>query len=214
LKGDFWEVSYGKTNTNIKNLERIRYIVRLLESPNRDFHCHELATLVKGYQPIHCFHNIREIEPSECDECSDEGQGKIHLVDPTENEISRKDLDACINVAMDLWQEANEPNIPENERAKAMEDWEKAKYHFRKEYGLFFNETKAGGLRPKVLKRLKRDFEKSRTNVKKQISKAISDIAKKIPSFSIYLQIHIQTGIRCTFRPDPEDMDWTIEWGK
>ena len=214
LKGDFWEISYGKNNTNIRNLERIRYIVRLLESPNKDFYCHELAALVKGDQPENCLPNLRGIDPIECDECSGEGQRKIHLVDPTENEISGNDLKACINVAMDLWQEANEINVPENELAKAKEDWEKAKKHFRNEYGLFFIETKKGGLRPKVLKRLNRDAEKSRTNVKKQISKAISDIAKKIPSFSIYLEKHIQTGIKCEFIPGSDDHKWTIDWGK
>ncbi len=44
LKGDFWEISYRGNETTIKDLERIRYIVRLLESPNNDFYCHELVS--------------------------------------------------------------------------------------------------------------------------------------------------------------------------
>jgi hypothetical protein len=213
LKGDFWEVSFGGNETTIRNLERIKYIVRLLESPNKDFYCHELALLVKGENPDTCFPDPREIDPIESDDHAYARQDKINVVDPTEDEISREDLAACKNIANGLWQAANDPNMREEERANAKKDWKKASDHFSNEYGLFFYESKTGGLRPKIMKRLKSDFERSRINVKKQISKAISDIAEKNPSFSAYLENHIRTGIKCAFRPDPEDKCWTIEWG-
>ena len=59
LKGDFWEIAYYGNETNIRDLERTKYIVRLLETPNKDFHCHELILLVKGNDPYNYFAEAR-----------------------------------------------------------------------------------------------------------------------------------------------------------
>jgi hypothetical protein len=214
FKGDFWEISYCGNETNIRNLERTKYIVRLLEKPNEDFHCHELVLLVKGDDPYNYFAKLAEIDPIESDDQTEAWQGRINFVNPIEDEISPEELDACINVADGLWQQANDPKIPEEEREKAKKYWTTAQYHYGQEYGLFFYESKTGDLRSKKMQRLRQEFERCRTNVKRQISNALLDIGEKDPLFCSYLKNHIQTGIKCVFKPDPNEVPWIIDWGK
>lgn len=51
FKGEYWQVNFNGEETLVQNLERIRYIVHLLENPNKEFYCYELTKMVKMIQP-------------------------------------------------------------------------------------------------------------------------------------------------------------------
>ena len=51
LEGDFWAINYKGVKANLKDLKRLRYIVHLIDNPNKEYYCHELSSLVNGQQP-------------------------------------------------------------------------------------------------------------------------------------------------------------------
>ncbi|MBW2173914.1 MAG: hypothetical protein JRF64_04595, partial [Deltaproteobacteria bacterium] len=48
FEGDFWAVYYNGNRTQFRDLERLRYVIHLLDKPRREFYANELISLVKG----------------------------------------------------------------------------------------------------------------------------------------------------------------------
>lgn len=48
LNGDYWEIGYKGQLTKLRNLERLRYIIHLLDNANTEIYSHDLVNLVKG----------------------------------------------------------------------------------------------------------------------------------------------------------------------
>lgn len=86
LKGDYWKINFNKDETLIKDLERIRYIVHLLQNPNKELYCQYLTTLVKGLNP----EVNKEYGKMGKDELENEGLSLVDL--PIEN-LTREEKD-------------------------------------------------------------------------------------------------------------------------
>jgi hypothetical protein len=211
LEGDYWKIRFNGEETILKNLKRVRYIVRLLENPGKEFCCHELESIVSGKDVGIVPLDIRSIDPNETDFFENSEDQKIHAIDPAENDIYENDLKQYEEMANDLWEKKNEAFLSESERTKAERDWEKLVLYFS-QIGLGWHKSKNGGLKVKLRKRLKKEFDRFRINVQKQITKTRVDIEKIMPSLSKYLKRHIKTGMKCEFRPDPDDAGWEIRW--
>jgi hypothetical protein len=211
LHGHYWEVRFNGSRIMLKALPRIRYIVHLLDNPNKDFFCDELVTLVKGQDTGLFQHDIESIDPVESDDKNSEKQ-RVQPIDRMENALSVDDLQKIKKLAYDLWKRRNAPCMSDSERAKADSDWRKVSEILSQEYGLVFVELKSGGLKVRSVKRLKTEFERSRTNVKKHISNAIGDIKAILPSLSEYLTNYVHTGKWCVFRPPPGDAGWDVRF--
>jgi hypothetical protein len=211
LHGDYWEVKFNGSLFMLRALPRIRYIVHLLNNPNKDFFCDELVTLVKGQETGSFQRDIEAIDSVESDDENSEKQ-RVQPIDRVENELSGDEFQKIKAIFHDLWKRKNDPCVSDSQRAKAESDWQEASWSLSREYGLVFSESKSGGLVVRRLKRLKKEFERARTNVKKQISNAIGDIKTIKPSLSEYLTNHVQTGMRCVFRPPPGDAGWDVRF--
>jgi len=215
LEGDIWKLIYNGDQTSLRNLERIRYIVHLIDNPNREFYSHQLTNLVKGNnQELQDLRAINTIDPINSNDEDENKFQKTTLDDPYELDIQPKELQPIRKIAMQLWEKLNDPELSANEKSKAQDDWAKAVNYFSSQYGIILK-SKKDGIYLKVKKRLKKDYEKARTNVRKHIKNAIKDFDKKIPSLSKYLKNHIHTGNKCVYIPDPEDaFIWTVKWNR
>jgi hypothetical protein len=211
-KGDFWKIHFNGEETFIKDLERIRYIAHLLDNPNKDFFCHELTTLVKrNSNELSDLKMIHGIDPIESDNQEKKDQ-KINFVIPYESGLDQEDLYAIKKVAKKLWEKLNDPDLIDNERNEAKNNWEKAKLVYLNQYGISLKSSEKGPILTEN-RRLKEDFEKARSNVTKHIKNAIKNIRKKIPSLSAHLDNTIRTGAKCCYQPDPTNpIKWRILW--
>lgn len=212
LIGDFWKVRFNGDQTTLRNLERIRYIVHLIDNPNKEFYCHQLTNLVKGNSPeLSDFGAIDTIDPIISNNDENDFQ-KITLDDFYELGIEPEDRQAIEKIAKELWEKRNDPELSADEKSKAKDAWVKAVHYYSSQYGILLKSSKNGPIFEEK-KRLKKDYEKARTNVRKHIKNAIEDIDKKIPSLSKYLENHINTGFKCVYEPSPGDPKiWTVNW--
>ncbi len=213
LEGDFWTIKYNGVKTNLKDLKRLRYIVHLIDNPNKEYHCHELVNLVNGENSeVSDSNMLNMIDPIEYNEDKEQTDQKIQLVDPFESDMPHAELKAIKKVADGLWGELNDPNLNKNEKTEAQNNWDTAKKYYLNELGISLISTEKKAIL-KINKRLKNDFEKARSNVRKNINNALKDIKKKIPALSEYLNNRIRTGIKCSYKPTPDEpFSWTINW--
>jgi hypothetical protein len=206
FRGDYWQINFNGEETLVRDLERVRYIIHLLEYPNKDFYCHELTKLVKKI----------ELEPHQYysamgeDELANEG---LNLVDlPIEHlekdEKRRLELIACI-----LWEQYKNSSYGSNQdMLKAKKQWEVGKRYLLNEYGIVVSSSNNGPIF-RVYARLRNEVERARSNVTKQIKSAIKSIGVQIPSLADHLKNAISTGAKCCYRPDPiNPIEWTILW--
>lgn len=205
LKGDYWKVNFGAKDAIIKDLERIRYIVHLLGNPNKEFYCQDLTALVKGLNPeINKDYGKMGKEKLEEDNLS--------LVDLQTEMLSFEEKENLENMAYDAWEKAKNPQIGKHLKDKAINEWESVKSHLFNEYGIIVFSSDRG-LSFRIKRRLKKDFEKARSNVTKHIKTAIKTIGKTIPSLSTHLKNTMRTGATCCYQPDPSNpIEWTIIW--
>jgi len=215
IEGDIWKVIYNGDQTSLRNLERIRYIVHLIDNPNREFYSHQLTNLVKGNnQELQNLRAINTIDPINSNDEDENKFQKTILDDPYELDIQPEELQAIKKIAMQFWEKLNDPELSDNEKSEAQDNWAKTVNFYSSEYGIILKPNK-DGIYLNVKKRLKKDYEKARTNVRKHIKNAIKDFDKKIPSLSKYLKNHIHTGNKCVYIPDPEDaFIWTVKWNR
>ena len=212
LKGDYWKVRFCGTEINIRALKGTRYLVHLLGNPHKPFYCHELTSLVEGIRNEISMLHMNSIDPVESSNDDNFDEQRIQAIDPIDHDMSSDDMRNIINHLNDLVEKLRDPQIPESEKNYTHDVLRKVRQHLDREYGIYFVNSRNGRLIPKVRKRLIAEFERIRINVKKHISKTISDLRSKIPALSYYLKNHIHTGMKCEFRPDPDDAGWDIRW--
>ena len=200
LSGDFWEVRYKGQSVLLKNLERIRYIVHLVEKPNKEFSARFLVSLVKKNRPW---------TTEKYDKLIDEqlrGEGFGHGADLS-TELPKEEFENLKKIAYRLW---NKTSIaPDDENAKA--DWARCKGYMQ-EYGVLVKE-RHDDLIFTSKSRLNEDAEKARSNVQKRVAAAIKDIRKKLPPLADHLQDKISTGKVCVYKIDSDNqLNWDISW--
>jgi hypothetical protein len=205
LKGDYWKINFRGKEIILKNLERIRYVVHLLENPNQEFYCRDLTALVKGLNPeTNQYYGKMGEEQLEKDNLS--------LTDLQIEMLSPEEKENLENMAYDIWEKTKNASLGKHQKDAAINEWERVKSHLLNEYGIMvFSSDK--GLSFKIKLRLKKNSEKARSNVTKHIKNAIKSIGKAIPSLSTYLKNTLRTGATCCYRPDPNNpIEWTILW--
>jgi len=203
--GDVWEIRYGGQNTILKDLERIRCIIHLLNNPDKEFFPTELRKLVKQYT-----HGPDEMYEKMCNEQLEiEGVSLENL--PIEI-LSLEDKRRLETQANDVWENlkvARSKGDPKRISQRESE-WHKLKGFFQKEYGVGIIKSDIG-LSFYYRQRLKERAEKDRINLYKQINQSKEDIKKEIPSLYEHLNRFIKTGNRFGYSPDPEGIvDWEV----
>ena len=130
LIGDYWDIRYQGEETRIRNLERICYIIHLLDNPGVEFSSHSLTSLVKGNKPLSDKYYSKLSE----EQLQKEGltQGET-LTDP----FSGKDYEDFKKIVHILW----ERSITSQDDEKAQADWENCKNIAQNEYGTVVDDS-------------------------------------------------------------------------
>jgi hypothetical protein len=92
--------------------------------------------------------------------------------------------------------------------AEYEEKWETFLKYITNNFGIFITRTEKG-LSFYKKSRLSEDAEKARSNVSKQIRKALDDMKRKIPSLADHLDKSIKRGAKCCYQPI-EKIEWNI----
>jgi hypothetical protein len=206
LKGDYWAIKYRGELSLLINRERIRYIIHMLEYPNREFYVHELIDLVKGHDPI----VNQEYSKMDPEQLENEG---LSLTEFQIEHLSPEEKSRLEDVAHNQWGALIKAKKLGGEKLEITQnEWDKMARHLLREYGVSVYPSNKG---PKFnyKPRWKNNIEKARILVKTHIGKAIKDLRPKIPSLAEHLYRHIHTGGTCVYRPDPNDpIEWVIHW--
>jgi len=101
----------------------------------------------------------------------------------------------------------------EGQRDKAQKELDMFKEHVLAEHGIAIRVTPNGTIELAKKSRPGPETEKARSNVKNQITHALSEIEKSIPSLAKHLRNHIKKGVYCEYTPDEKNpVDWYISW--
>ena len=179
LNGDYWKVKFNGETKTLKDLPRLRYIIRLLENQNKKFSHYELQLLVSGKQP-----DVNENYSKMNDEQLQKEGFSVNL---QIDEISPEELDKLGNTVHDA--------LDDEKQYQAMIK------HLRNEYGIMVMSTKNGPVFKKF-KRLDKDSEKVRSTVTKNIGNAINDMKEKFPPLHDHLKQYIKTDGTCRYEID------------
>lgn len=202
LNGDYWEIGYKGKETKLRNLERLRYIIHLLDNANIEIYSHYLVNLVKGERPEV---NNAYAEMGE-EQLKTEG---LSLEDIHNQDISIEEKKKLEDWAYEIW-ERLQKSIGSLTQKTAEKNWQNLKNHFFNEYGIKIDDSKKG-LKFYEKARLSKDFEKARVNVAQNISKAIRDIETNLPALGRHLRKQIDKGAKCIYRSDADDpITWDI----
>jgi len=201
LKGEFWDIRYRGEETHIRNLERIRYIIHLLDNPGVVISSHRLVSLVKGNesQPDQIFDKLSE------EQLQKEGLTQDEILT---NGDTKEDYEKLKNDLRRLWERC----ITSSDTEKARTEWENGKNIAQNEYGIIVNDS---GKDLKFFKKekLKKEVENARSNVSKQIGAAIKDFEEKLSSLAEHLKRNISRGAVCIYNTDTENpISWNIRW--
>lgn len=203
LHGDYWEIGYKGKETKLKNLERLRYIIHLLDNAGKEIYSHDLVKLVKGDSPK-VNNDYAKMEEERLE--TEEGLSLAEIYTPDLSDEERTKLE---DLAYETW-DGYKSSIGSPTQKEQEKNWEAAKRHFRNEYDLFIYESKKG-LKFYKKARLKKDIEKARVNVSQNISKAIKDIETELPALGRHLRNQIDKGAKCIYRADADDpITWDI----
>ena len=203
-KGDSWQVLYEGKETVIRNRERLRYLITLIENPNVVFSPTELAGLVKGAaiqigqvpQEIGEWQLVGnlELDPKFC-QYEPDSKGKSQA-------------ERITDLIHNAWKEFRSGKM-------TIENWELVKKTIIEEYKIIIDDNK-DQLRYRHLSGGNVEFinaqmlQNARTNVKKNIDAARNDCSK-IPQLLEHLKRSIRTGSKICYAPGEHAPQWSIK---
>ncbi len=207
-RGNIWIVKFTGKWTAFKDNEMLRYIIHLLDNPNKQIHILDLKNAVKGDNSDNLgnaynstakeYVSLEEIDASSYD------------IDLSEDDFDKFE-EIINNTASKL--KAADAGSDEMKKSDTREEWENLKKHLLNNYGLEVGLSKDNKPNIKKHRRLKPEVEKVRQNIKNQINKGYRYIAKSFPALSSYLKDHISRGVHCVYTPDNNDpIKWDIFW--
>jgi hypothetical protein len=127
LHGDYWEIGYKGKETKMRNLERLRYIIYLLDNADTEIYSHDLVKLVKGDSPeVNNDYAKMEKERLEAEEGL--GFADIYLQDLSDEERTKLE-----DRVYEMW-DGYKSSIGSPTETARKKDWEAAKRHFLNEY--------------------------------------------------------------------------------
>ena len=210
LKGEYWSIRYeGSVETNVRNLERIRYIVHLIEKPRHSFSARELKRLVKGEWHETDIESEKDKEQREKN-CLAQGLRTESL--PSEK-IEHETWEVIRKTMYDLWGTLIVAKDSDNKEritnAQQMFDRGASSIHNAHNVKVTFsNERPLFSYYPEAAK----EGNRVRLSVKKQIVKAIEDFAKVLPKLSHHLNAYIDTGNEVVYNPPLGFTEWRVRW--
>ncbi|MDP9068263.1 MAG: AAA family ATPase [Actinomycetota bacterium] len=190
-EGDYWTISYGGSETRLKDIKGLRYIAQLLKVPGREVHVLDLATSVEGALP-------RSTGPRvEHDDLSSDGFGDAGVIlDATAKAAYKQRL---ADLREDL-EEAEGFNDPER-AARAQQEIDALVSQLAGGVGLGGRDRKAAS-----------EAEKARVNITKSVKDALKKIEEHHGQLGDHLRATIRTGAYCAYLPDPRlDISWRTE---
>jgi hypothetical protein len=191
LQGDFWNVQYNCESKNFRDLTRLRYIIRLLENPNKKFSHIELQGLVSGTQP--------EIEENYSKMSDEELEAEGFRKDLQTDKLSDEERDNIEDLVHKNWGDID--LMPKISR------------HVFNEYGVRVSSNSKCEPFFQFKTRLTDDAEKARVNATKHIHEALKDFKVKFPALHFHLQNRIHTDGTCRYEcAEADDPRWAIQW--
>jgi hypothetical protein len=206
--GDIWFVKFQGKWATLKDSKRLCFVVYLIDNPYKGFWVHELTQLVEGQNLDHN-HPYAAMSGKPLQDIG------LSLVELTIEDLSKDDKDNLENVVFDLWErlKASKASEDRQKRLEAENEWSSIKKLFIQEYGIQITESKKYGLSFTLRPRLKKEAEKARSNVTKNITNALKSIKKEIPALFNHLHECIETGKTCSYNPRLDRViDWHIRW--
>lgn len=197
LDGDFWTVRFDGKKTILKALQRVRYVISLLENPDRCFAPTMLTTLVRG----DALQSNNDLSKMKTVRLEDEG---LSLVDLPLDGLSKEDKDRLEDSAIKVYEEYRNKDSDKNRN-----NWEITKNFLSKEYGIICLEF-PNGLRFKVHRKSDRQSENARSNISKNIKNCIADLKQNLPELAKHLEKYIKTGHQVRYEPEETAPPWTI----
>jgi len=203
--GDFWEIQFNGRKALFRDLEQLRYIIHLVNNPNKEFYPTELRKLVKQYthDPDEAYQKMGK------EQLEVEG---VSLEDLPIETLTKEQKDIFEEEAHKIWDNLNAARSSgDPERiSDAEKKWENLKRFFLNEYGFKINSSNKG-LSFDHYHRLPERPEKDRVNITQQIRNALKRIKGEIPLLYEHLSRYIKTGNRFSYSPDPEGLiDWEV----
>jgi hypothetical protein len=213
-KGEMWDVCFDGGRAFLKDLISIRYIWRLLENPNKGITSPQLLSLVSGEQPEVNEDYTKMAKKKNKGDDNDEGnlekEGLTdNLRDIMGDNLQKHEIERLEKIAYDRWDALRKKEL------NSEEEWKKTQDYLFNEYGIKVVSIKKE-LKFKLHKRYKKDAEKARVNVSKNIKNALKYIKKQMPTLHEHLENHIKVGGTCYYKIESSELTlcWHIKWNK
>jgi hypothetical protein len=210
LKGEYWSIRYeGSDEINVRNLERIRYIVHLLEKPRHSFSARELKRLVKGEWHESDIESDKDKEHRE-EKARDAGLS----IEGSQGEIlSDEEMKGLKNTMYKSWEKLNAAKDTGKEEriSNAQQEFNSGASYMYNEYGLKVTSSNKG-LSFKKCFRSAKEANNTRLNVTMLINNAKKDFEKDLPELRKHLDTYIHTGKVVEYGPPVGFPEWRVRW--
>lgn len=192
-EGDFWTLSFEERTLHVRHSNGLVFAAHLLRHPDHDFHVAQLVALLPSRE-------IKQFEPAYISHSEKERLG-MHTISKNSNPLldatAKAEYRRRIVELRDALEDAKSLNNTEK-AAKLEEELEFIALELSRAVG-------SGGRDRKH----RAENERARVNVTNAIRALTAKVAKEHPSFGRYLRVTIQTGLFCSYRPDPR---FTPQW--
>jgi tetratricopeptide (TPR) repeat protein len=177
--GDTRIVCFRGRTVLVRDLKGLRYLVRLLAQPAREFHVLDLVAVEQGTLPVG--------HPGDASELDGEAGAGLPMIDQQAREAYRRRL---AEVDEDI------------EEAARMNDVGRLELAERDRGYLIAELTQAMGLGGRH-RAVGSTAERARTSVTRSLRYAIKRLAEHHPTLATHLENAVRTGTYCSYTPDP-----------
>jgi hypothetical protein len=189
--GDFWEITFGGQTTHLSDIKGLSYIWHLLSTPREDVDVMELVAALEN--------NLPGAEIGRYDE--ERGDSTTDMGDdyPILDDTARQDYGKRLREISQEREEAEKLGN-EDKSQKLDEEVEQIRQELQAGTGL-------GGRK----RTFRTPRQRARSSVQQAISRARDKIAGQIPALANYLELTIETGGHCCYKPSPDkQIDWKL----
>jgi hypothetical protein len=194
---DFWTIKFDDKVLNVRDLQGMRHMARLLDNPGHDVHVTELMGLLEFSEP-----GTRP-KPADGSHRYPDGHGQPGI-QPIDTVIDRHALRDYRRRLSELEEELADAHDLHDDGRQAKAQWELE--FLRRELSVNL------GLDHKP-RRVAPEIERARVSVTKSIWRSVDIISRGHEPLGRHLRVSINTGAYCSYRPEsPESIRWTVRW--
>lgn len=198
--GDVWSIRYGGGEIfSVKDSLGMKYIARLMERPNKDVGVQELVTVVRKTTGEMAARTPEMLGIEPADPTDQDFPGDAQIGEQAAGEVIDKEtMESTKKRLADIGTELEQAKKNHDEAAidRLAKEREDILDYFRQADGL--------ANRPR---QFTDEIEKMRGSVSKAIDRAIRAICAYNESLAAHLELSIQTGRSCSYRPERK-IDW------